>query len=202
MLIVLLPLLGYALGSLSSAVLVSRALGLADPRTTGSRNPGATNVLRYGGKRAAILTLAGDVAKGVIAVVIARLVTDDAWVLVLTALSTFLGHLYPVFFGFRGGKGVATALGVWLALVPWVGVLLLATWLIVALVFRYSSLAALVAALAAPLYAFWLAPLAPYVAAATAMTALLVWRHRSNIRNLATGTEDKIGRAGAAREDA
>lgn len=199
MLIVLLPLLGYLLGSLSSAVLVSRMLGLADPRTTGSRNPGATNVLRYGGKRAAILTLAGDVAKGVIAVVLARLATDDSPTLALTALATCVGHLYPVFFGFRGGKGVATALGVWLALVPWVGALLLGTWLLVALVFRYSSLAALVAALAAPLYVLWLEPRPAYLAVAAAMTALLIWRHRSNIRNLIAGTEGKIGTAKAAR---
>ncbi len=199
MLIVLLPALGYLLGSLSSAVLVSRMLGLADPRTTGSRNPGATNVLRYGGKRAAILTLAGDVAKGVIAVVLARLATDDSLTLALTALAAFVGHLYPVFFGFRGGKGVATALGVWLALVPWVGALLLVTWLLVALVFRYSSLAALVAALAAPLYVFWLAPIVAYIAVAVVMTALLIWRHRSNIRNLMAGTEGKIGAAKAAR---
>lgn len=199
MLFVLLPLLGYLLGSLSSAVLVSRTLGLADPRTTGSRNPGATNVLRIGGKRAAVLTLAGDVLKGVVAVVIARLVTDDAVVLALTALAAFLGHLYPVFFGFRGGKGVATALGVWLALVPAVGALLLVTWLVTALVFRYSSLAALVAALAAPLYVLWLAPLMAYLAIAIVMTALLIWRHRSNIRNLWIGTETKIGAAKPAR---
>ena len=199
MLIVLLPLLGYLLGSLSSAVLVSRMLGLADPRTTGSRNPGATNVLRYGGKRAAVLTLAGDVAKGVIAVVLARLATDDSPTLALTALAAFVGHLYPVFFGFRGGKGVATALGVWLALVPWIGALLLVTWLLVALVFRYSSLAALVAALAAPLYVFWLAPIAAYLAVAAVMTAFLIWRHRSNIRSLMAGTEGKIGAAKAAR---
>lgn len=199
MLFVLLPLLGYLLGSLSSAVLVSRTLGLADPRTTGSRNPGATNVLRIGGKRAAVLTLAGDVLKGVVAVVIARLVTDDATVLALTALAAFLGHLYPVFFGFRGGKGVATALGVWLALVPAVGALLLVTWLVTALVFRYSSLAALVAALAAPLYVLWLAPLVVYLAIAIVMTALLIWRHRSNIRNLWIGTETKIGAAKPAR---
>lgn len=199
MLFVLLPLLGYLLGSLSSAVLVSRTLGLADPRTTGSRNPGATNVLRIGGKRAAVLTLAGDVLKGVVAVVIARLVTDDATVLALTALAAFLGHLYPVFFGFRGGKGVATALGVWLALVPAVGALLLVTWLVTALVFRYSSLAALVAALAAPLYVLWLAPFMVYLATAIVMTALLIWRHRSNIRNLWIGTETKIGAAKPAR---
>ena len=198
MLLYLFPLLGYLLGSLSSAVLVSRMLGLADPRTTGSRNPGATNVLRYGGKLAAMLTLAGDVAKGAAAVALARLATDDSAVLALTALAAFVGHLYPVFFGFRGGKGVATALGVWLVLVPWVGVLLLVTWLLVAAVFRYSSLAALIAALAAPLYVLWLAPLVTYVAVSVAMTGLLVWRHRANIRNLVAGTEGRIG-AKAAR---
>jgi acyl phosphate:glycerol-3-phosphate acyltransferase len=181
------------IGSVPMAIVVARLLGLADPRTTGSGNPGATNVLRYGGKRAAVLTLAGDVLKGVLAVLLARWLTSDPLVLALSAFGVFLGHLYPVFFGFRGGKGVATALGVWLALVPAVGVLLLLTWGAVAALFRYSSLSALAAAAAAPLYVAWLAPNATYIALAAVISALLFWRHRGNIRNLVAGREGKIG---------
>jgi acyl phosphate:glycerol-3-phosphate acyltransferase len=150
--IYLLPILGYLFGSISSAVVVSRLMGLDDPREVGSKNPGATNVLRYGGKLAAILTLAGDVLKGVIPVLIARYVTDDPAILATTALTAFLGHLFPVFFGFHGGKGVATALGVWLALNPWIGLLLAATWLATAAITRYSSLSSLAASMLAPLY--------------------------------------------------
>lgn len=189
-----LPIIAYLIGSVPMAIVVARLLGLADPRTTGSGNPGATNVLRYGGKGAAALTLAGDVIKGVVAVLLARWLTDDPIVLALCGLAVFLGHLYPVFFGFRGGKGVATALGVWLAFAPLVGVLLLATWLLVAAVFRYSSLAALAAAVAAPIYVAWRLPAAPYIALALVMTVLLIWRHRRNIRNLLSGSEGKIGR--------
>ena len=188
------PVIAYLIGSVPMAILVTRALGLADPRTTGSGNPGATNVLRYGGKTAAVLTLAGDVLKGVVAVLLARWLTADPAILVLCAFAVFLGHLYPVFFGFRGGKGVATALGVWLALLPWVGLLLLLTWLVIAFAFRYSSLAALVAAVAAPFYAVWFKPTPPYLALGVTMSVLLIWRHRSNIRHLLNGTEGKIGR--------
>jgi len=186
--------IAYLLGSISSAILIARAAGLADPRSTGSRNPGATNVLRYGGKGAAALTLAGDLLKGVLAVGLARLLGADSYVIAGCGLLAFLGHLYPVFFGFKGGKGVATALGVWLAIAPGVGGLLLGTWLAVALVTRYSSLAALVAAVAAPLYVAWLAPAAAYVYLSFAMSALLLWRHRSNIAKLARGEEARIGR--------
>src|SRR5262245_52915312 len=154
--IYLLPVLGYLLGSISSAVVIARVMGLDDPREVGSKNPGATNVLRYGGKAAAALTLAGDVLKGVVPVLIARALTDDPTVLATTALAAFLGHLFPVFFGFHGGKGVATALGVLAALNPWVGLLLGATWLATAAVTRYSSLSSLVASVAAPLYVGWL----------------------------------------------
>jgi glycerol-3-phosphate acyltransferase PlsY len=190
----LLPLLAYLLGSVSSAVVIARLMGLRDPRDVGSGNPGATNILRYGGKAAAILTLAGDILKGVIAVLIARALTTDDVIIVLSGFAAFLGHLFPVFFGFRGGKGVATALGVWLALSPWVGLLLLATWVLMALLFRYSSLSALTASVAAPLYVAWLSPGMPYLATMIAMSAILVFRHRSNIRNLLAGTETKIGR--------
>ena len=189
-----LPLLAYLLGSVSSAVVIARLMGLPDPRETGSKNPGATNILRYGGKSAAILTLAGDILKGVIAVLVAQALTADAMIITLTGFAAFIGHLFPVFFGFRGGKGVATALGVWLALNPWVGLALIATWVLVALLFRYSSLSALMASLTAPLYVAWLSPSAPYLATMTVMSAILIFRHRSNIRNLMAGTEAKIGR--------
>jgi glycerol-3-phosphate acyltransferase PlsY len=190
----LLPLLAYLLGSVSSAVVIARLMGLRDPRDVGSGNPGATNILRYGGKAAAILTLAGDILKGVIAVLIARALTTDDVVIVLSGFAAFLGHLFPVFFGFRGGKGVATALGVWFALSPWVGLLLLVTWVVMAALFRYSSLSALTASVAAPLYVAWLSPGLPYLATMIVMSAILIFRHRSNIRNLLAGTETKIGR--------
>lgn len=190
----LLPLAGYLLGSISSAVAVARLMGLADPRATGSRNPGATNVLRYGGKIAAACTLAGDVAKGLLAVALARMLGADPWVVALCGLFAFLGHLYPVFFRFHGGKGVATGLGVWLALAPPVGVLLVGTWLAVAALYRYSSLAAIAAAIAAPFYVLWLAPVVPYLVLSIAMSGLLLWRHRGNIQKLLGGTEARIGR--------
>ena len=188
----------YLLGSMASAVLVSRAMGLADPRTVGSRNPGATNVLRHGGRAAAALTLLGDVAKGLAPVLAARALDAEPAVLALVGLAAFLGHLYPLFFGFRGGKGVATACGVLLALSWPLGAATLVTWLLVAAVLRYSSLAAVAAAVLAPGYALALGVPAAVVAAVTLMAALLLWRHRSNIRNLMAGTEDKIGRSGTA----
>ena len=194
MLIYLLPLAAYLFGSISNAVLIARAMGLQDPREVGSRNPGATNILRYGGKTAAVLTLLGDILKGVIPVLIARALTADAVIITLCGFAAFLGHLFPVFFSFRGGKGVATALGVWFALNPWVGLALLATWILMALLFRYSSLAALTASAAAPLYVAWLSPGTPYLATMIVMSAILIFRHRSNIRNLIVGTETKIGR--------
>jgi len=194
MLIYLLPLAAYLFGSISTAVLIARAMGLQDPREVGSRNPGATNILRYGGKTAAVLTLIGDILKGVIPVLIARALAADAVIITLCGFAAFLGHLFPVFFSFRGGKGVATALGVWFALNPWVGLALLATWILMALLFRYSSLAALTASAAAPLYVAWLSPGTPYLATMIVMSAILIFRHRSNIRNLIAGTETKIGR--------
>ena len=188
----------YLLGSISSAVIVGRLLGTADPRTQGSGNPGATNMLRIGGKKAGAITLLGDMLKGLIAVLIARVIGAGAEVEALAATAAFLGHLFPVFFGFRGGKGVATALGALLGLQWSVGLLVIGTWLAVAALFRYSSLAALVAAAAAPLYMWWLAPEPTVVAAAVLMSVLLYWRHRSNIRNLLSGTEGRI-RLGSKR---
>lgn len=184
----------YLLGSISSAVIVGRLLGTADPRTQGSGNPGATNMLRIGGRKAGAITLIGDMLKGLTAVLIARAVGAGADVQALAATAAFLGHLFPVFFGFRGGKGVATALGALLALQWGAGLLVIGTWLGVAALFRYSSLAALVAAAAAPFYMWWLKPEPLVIAATVLMSALLYWRHRSNIRNLLAGTEGRIGR--------
>jgi len=194
MITVLLPVLAYLIGSLSSAVLVARLFGLADPRTVGSRNPGATNILRYGGRIPAALTLAGDVLKGVIPVVLARLLGVDALTLGLVMLAAFLGHLYPVYFGFQGGKGVATAFGVYFAVDPRVGLMIAATWLLVAALTRYSSLSALVATLAAPVFWWWLRPEPELLAAMIALAVLIVWRHRANIARLRAGTETRIGR--------
>jgi len=197
----LLILAAYLIGSIPMAIVVARAFGLPDPRTTGSNNPGATNILRYGGKTAAALTLAGDVLKGVVAVLLVRYVTDDPQVIALGGAAVFLGHLYPAFFGFQGGKGVATALGVWLVLMPSVGGLLLLTWLAVAAAFRYSSLAALVAALAAPVYVRLLDGAGVYIALAAGMAVFLFWRHRRNIRNLLDGTEGRIGAKASSAAD-
>src|SRR5512145_106507 len=146
-----LVLVAYLLGSLSTAIILCRLMGLPDPRTQGSGNPGATNVLRFGGKKLAAFTLLGDMLKGLLPVVVASFITDNATVLALVAMAAFLGHLYPVFFGFRGGKGVATALGVLLGLSWQVGLAVLVTWVVMALVFRISSLSALIAALLSPL---------------------------------------------------
>ena len=190
----LLPLGAYLFGSISTAVVIARTMGLQDPREVGSKNPGATNILRYGGKTAAVLTLAGDVLKGVLPVLLARALTADAVTITLCGFAAFLGHLFPVFFSFRGGKGVATALGVWLAINPWVGLALAGTWALMALLFRYSSLSALTAAIAAPFYVVWLSPGVPYISTMIVMSAILIFRHRSNIRNLIVGTETKIGR--------
>lgn len=191
---VLLVAAGYLLGSVATAVLVSRALGVSDPRSGGSGNPGATNVLRLAGRRAAALTLAGDVAKGVAPVLAARALDQPSGLVALVGLAAFLGHLYPVFFGFRGGKGVATALGALLGMAPLLGAAVLATWLVVAGVSRYSSLAALIASVLAPAYAWVVSGDPGVVGAVSAMTVLLVWRHRANVRRLLAGEEGRIGR--------
>ncbi len=189
--------IAYLIGSISFAVVVSRAMGLADPRSYGSGNPGATNVLRTGNRRAAILTLVGDAAKGAVAVLLARALADrfgfDDLTLTLVGLAAFIGHLYPVFHGFQGGKGVATAAGVLLALSPWLGLATLSTWIVVAVFLRYSSLASLVAAVFAPAFYLLLAGADGVLLALAVMSALLVWRHRANISNLMAGTEGRIG---------
>jgi len=190
---------GYLIGSLSFAVLVSRAFRLPDPHSYGSGNPGATNVLRTGNRAAAALTLAGDALKGWVAVVLTLVfgpgLDTHAAAPALVGLAAFLGHLYPVFFGFKGGKGVATAAGILLAIDPWLGLATLATWITIAAFFRYSSLAAVVAAVFAPLGAFFLNGFRVdlSVVAILAMSAFLVLRHRGNIRNLLQGREGRIG---------
>ena len=189
--------LAYLLGSLSFAVIVSKAMHLDDPRSYGSGNPGATNVLRSGNKRAAIFTLLLDAMKGVVAVLIARCLAERLGygdgVVALAGLASFLGHLYPAFFRFQGGKGVATAAGVLLALNPWVGLASLGTWLVIAIATRYSSLAALVTALLAPVYVYLLHGDSQVVIAVAVMSVLLIWRHRANISKLLNGTESKLG---------
>jgi glycerol-3-phosphate acyltransferase PlsY len=189
--------IAYLIGSLSFAVIVSKALGLPDPHTYGSGNPGATNVLRTGNKLAAVLTLAGDGAKGWLAVFLAqafawRFGVGDLGIAAV-ALAVFVGHLWPVFFGFQGGKGVATAAGILLALDWRVGLGTLATWLIIAFFFRYSSLAALVAAVFAPFFTALVLGFDVYAAAVLAIAVLLVWRHAENIRKLLAGKESRIG---------
>ncbi|MDP1864217.1 MAG: glycerol-3-phosphate 1-O-acyltransferase PlsY [Thiobacillus sp.] len=186
----------YLIGSLSFAVIVSRAMHLPDPRSFGSGNPGATNVLRSGRKAAAALTLLGDALKGWVAVVLARLLapqfslTDD--IVLLCALAVFIGHLYPLFFSFKGGKGVATALGVLVGLNPWVGLACLLTWLLIAGVFRISSLAALATALLAPVYTVLLMGWGYTTQTVLVITLLLVYRHKSNLVNLMSGREERI----------
>lgn len=191
----LLPVFAYLLGSVSFAILVARVFRIEDPRRTGSKNPGATNILRYGGKAAAVATLAGDILKGVFAVLAARAFSDSDAVIALSMLGVFAGHLFPVFHGFQGGKGVATAFGALAALDSRVGLALVVVWLVVALVFRYSSLAALSAAFAAPVLVAFLkpGPVFLYTVTTTVMGAALIWRHQSNIRNLLSGREGKIG---------
>ncbi len=188
----------YLLGSVSFAIVVSKLFRLADPRTFGSGNPGATNVLRTGNKKAAALTLLGDCVKGWIPVALAvrydeTLGLGDAGI-ALVSFAVFAGHLWPVFFRFKGGKGVATALGVLLGLNPLLGLATLITWIVVAYAFRYSSLAALIAALFAPFYYTLLFGVDAKGLAVLLMSALLVWRHRKNIGNLLAGKESRIGK--------
>nr|WP_245534951.1 glycerol-3-phosphate 1-O-acyltransferase PlsY [Thiomicrospira cyclica] len=182
----------YLLGSVSSAIIVCRLMGLGDPREEGSGNPGATNVLRIGGdkgKLAAGVTLAGDMLKGVVPVLIAHALSfEPVWVL-LVGMAAFLGHLYPVFFQFKGGKGVATFLGVMVAVNFWAGLLVVATWLFVAKVLKISSLSALIASALAPVYLYFISGELSWVVLTAAMTVLLFWRHRSNIGRLLRGEE-------------
>lgn len=188
-----LVIIAYLSGSVSSAVVICKLMRLDDPRVHGSNNPGATNVLRLHGKKAAILTLTGDMFKGLFPVLIAHAFNAPGLIIALSALAAFCGHVFPVFFGFRGGKGVATLTGVLFGMYWLLGLAFVITWLAVAGLFRYSSLAGLLAAASAPFYALLLHPSPPYIAAISCMTVILYWRHRSNIRNLMAGKEDKIG---------
>jgi len=199
---VLATLAAYLLGSLSFAVIVTRVMGLSDPRTYGSKNPGATNVLRSGSKAAAIITLLLDAVKGWLPVVLVRWFGEpygmEEGTMALVGLAAFLGHLWPVFFRFEGGKGVATALGVLLGISGWLGLATLLTWIIVAFFFRYSSLASLAASVFAPLYYVLFGGVVWYMdarvgVAIAVMSGLLAWRHQENIKRLMAGTESRLG---------
>ncbi len=183
----------YLVGSLSSAIIVCKIMGLPDPRGTGSGNPGATNVLRFGGKKAAAITLAGDMLKGLLPVLLAQFLKLDATVIALTGFAAFMGHLYPLFFQFKGGKGVATMLGVLFGFSWLTGLATAATWLFMAKVVKISSLSALVATALAPVYVWLWFNHSNAIMLTAVMTVILFWRHRSNIRNLIQGTEDAIG---------
>ena len=198
---ILLIALAYLIGSVSFAVVVSKCMRLPDPHSYGSGNPGATNVLRTGNKSAAVLTLLGDALKGFIAVVLARMILGEgsltsslnSWILCGVVVAVFLGHLFPIFHGFKGGKGVATACGILFGINWILGLATLATWIIVAKFMRYSSLAALAAAVFGPIYFVFLFGFHPMGIALLIVCALLIWRHRSNIHNLMNGTESRIG---------
>ena len=189
----LLILIAYLSGSLASAIIVCRLMGLGDPRLDGSGNPGATNVLRLHGKKAGLLALLGDLLKGVLPVLLARYLDAPAVVIAMTAFAAFIGHLYPVFFNFKGGKGVATLFGVLFALNWLLGLLYALTWVTVAKLFRYSSLAGIVTAILTPVYTWLLMPHPAYTICTLMMSGLLLWRHQSNIRKLISGAESKIG---------
>ncbi|QWE00750.1 glycerol-3-phosphate 1-O-acyltransferase PlsY [Polynucleobacter sp. JS-Mosq-20-D10] len=198
--LLLIPL-AYLIGSISFAVVVSKCMRLPDPHSYGSGNPGATNVLRTGNKLAAVLTLIGDALKGYLAVMLARVLLGDesltstlnSWLLCGVVIAVFLGHLFPIFHGFRGGKGVATACGILFGINWILGVATLGTWIIVAMFMRYSSLAALAAAVFGPIYFVFLFGFQPMGIALLVVCLLLIWRHRSNIHNLMNGKESRIG---------
>jgi len=187
-------LLAYSLGSVSSAIIVCKLMGLPDPRSEGSGNPGATNVLRIGGKKAAALTLVGDMLKGYLPVALAVWFGCDAITVIAIGIAAFVGHLWPVFFGFAGGKGVATELGVLFGLNPLVGALTAAVWLFIAKGLKISSLAALVAMALAPVFTWYWSGSLPWALGVGFMSLVLVWRHKSNIQRLLSGEESAIGR--------
>lgn len=187
---IILTLTAYLFGSISAAIITCKIMGLPDPRTQGSNNPGATNVLRIGGKKAAVITLLGDMLKGLLPVLLAVLLKSDDLTLALVASAAFLGHLYPLFFGFKGGKGVATAFGA-IAGVSWpVAIAMSVTWLTVAYGLKISSLSALVTAALAPFYFWWLSGSDALIVMSVFISILLIWRHRSNIQRMMEGTED------------
>ena len=198
--LLLIPI-AYLIGSISFAVVVSKCMRLPDPHSYGSGNPGATNVLRTGNKLAAVLTLIGDALKGFFAVMLARILLGDesltstlsSWLLCVVVIAVFLGHLFPIFHGFKGGKGVATACGILFGINWILGLATLGTWIIVAAFMRYSSLAALAAAVFGPIYFVFLFGFQPMGIALLVVCLLLIWRHRSNIYNLINGKESRIG---------
>ncbi len=191
----------YLLGSISSAIIVCKLMGLPDPRTQGSNNPGATNVLRIGGKKAAAITLFGDMLKGLVPMLICQLLDVSPLVFALTAMAAFLGHLYPLFFGFQGGKGVATALGVQFGLHWAIGGSVALIWLFMAKVMNVSSLAALISMALAPIIVWYFWPANELIVMQVVLSLMLFWRHRSNIQNLISGDEGSISREQGAKED-
>jgi len=201
--------IAYLIGSVSFAVVVSKCMRLPDPHSYGSGNPGATNVLRTGNKLAAVLTLIGDALKGYVAVMLARILLGDdsfsssmnSWLLCGVVVAVFLGHLFPIFHGFKGGKGVATACGILFGINWILGIATLSTWIIVAVFLRYSSLAALAAAVFGPVYFVFLFGFQPMGIALLMICALLIWRHRSNIANLLNGSEARIGGKGSKNSE-
>jgi glycerol-3-phosphate acyltransferase PlsY len=184
----------YLIGSISSAIIVCRLMGLSDPRSEGSNNPGATNVLRIGGKKAAAITLLGDMLKGVLPVAAGHLLDVSTLTFALAAMAAFLGHLYPVFFGFKGGKGVATALGTQFGLHWGIGLAVAGIWLFMAKVVKISSLSALVSMALAPVIIYWIWPTDELIVMQIIMSIILFWRHKSNIQRLISGEESLIGK--------
>jgi glycerol-3-phosphate acyltransferase PlsY len=182
----------YLIGSLSTAIITCQLMGLDDPRTVGSNNPGATNVLRIGGKKAAFFTLLGDVLKGLLPILLAWQLGFTYDELIMVGIAAFLGHLYPLYYGFNGGKGVATAIGIFLGIHFWAGLSVVATWLLIAKGFKISSLAALIAIALSPLYFYFFTHSLNLSYGLILIALLIFWRHRSNIQNLLNGTEDKI----------
>ena len=189
---ILLIFSAYLLGSVSAAIIVCKTLGLSDPRAGGSGNPGTTNVMRLYGKKAAFLTLVGDIFKGIIPVLVAKVIVDSEFIIAICGLAAFLGHIFPIYFKFEGGKGVATLIGILFATHWLLGVSYIITWILTALIFRYSSLAALIAALPIPIYSYFIEHNNQYTISFTVIAIILFWRHKPNIYNLLNGKEDKI----------
>ena len=191
--LLLLVFAGYLTGSVSTAIITCKLMGLKDPRSSGSNNPGATNVLRIGGKKAAIITLIGDMLKGLLPVLVVRLFNVDDIIIALVAVGAFLGHLFPLFFKFKGGKGVATFFGALIGINWQVGLAALVTWLLIAYLFKYSSLSSLLTALFSIAYIWFFSGSMVLVSACLIMSSLLIWRHAENIKRLVNGEENKIG---------
>ena len=189
---ILLIFSAYLLGSISAAIIVCKTLGLSDPRTGGSGNPGTTNVMRLYGKKAAFLTLVGDIFKGIIPVLLAKVIVNSEFIIAICGLAAFLGHIFPIYFKFEGGKGVATLIGILFATHWLLGVTYIITWILTALIFRYSSLAALIAALPIPIYSYFIEHNNQYAISFAVIAIILFWRHKPNIYNLLNGKEDKI----------